>query len=140
MTLYTVNDIYPDKDFAWEVAAEDLTLSPSEHSHLMSSIAQLVYTLSYKSAIDHDHTAFKVLTVNGESPIGVVTLQGSGLSITGDGGELTLNLLQTSSGGDIVGMRNVNPDRQHTTVRVSSSNVALTDASEAIVFVAETLN
>lgn len=65
MTLYTINGVYPDKDFNFDVTAEDLQLVPEEHIHEMTEISGLTAAIAGKALSTHTHVGVSQISTGG---------------------------------------------------------------------------
>ena len=61
MKLYTINNLYPDQDFAFTIDAAGLGLSPISHTHAISSVDELSDHLDGKADVDHTHICVATL-------------------------------------------------------------------------------
>lgn len=128
MTLYTINGNYPDKNFNFAITSEDLGLAQVVHGHAISDINNLDYRLNLKSELDHTHEAFRKLNVDNQEVVGNITIEGVLVDVGVNGSVIELDLNLTGQ-GDIIGFKNTNPKRKHTTTRISTSQVLVSDDS-----------
>lgn len=85
MILYTINGVYPDRNFNFSVNAEDLGLIPEVHTHVQANVDGLAAALGNLSAVDHTHIMVNTLysTTAGAEPVVV------GISATEVSGNVT---------------------------------------------------
>lgn len=81
MVLYTINGVYPDKNFNFTVDAEDLQLVPEDHIHTTSEIQGFSTSISGKARAVHSHTAVTHLTTGNEEDVDILTL--NSVAVTG---------------------------------------------------------
>ena len=77
MLLYTINGVYPDKNFNFVVTATPLGLVPAVHTHAISAVEDLQLTLDGLEESVHTHPGITILYA-GEDPEfqDAITLQG----------------------------------------------------------------
>ncbi|MPM40254.1 hypothetical protein SDC9_86894 [bioreactor metagenome] len=111
--LYTINGLYPDRNFAFTLRAAGLGIAPMEHFHAIGDVRELSGTLAGKSDIGHTHVALPAINAGTTRLTGTVTLAaGNGASVSRTGNTITVGTapVQTGVAG---GFRNANPARRH---------------------------
>ena len=77
MTLYTINGVYPDKNFNFTVTASDLGLVPESHEHAMTEVTGLTAALASKAPEVHSHTCVTHLSTGSEADNDTIYLTSS---------------------------------------------------------------
>lgn len=111
--LYTINGLYPDRNFAFTLTAAGLGIAPKEHLHAVGDVRELAGTLAAKSGVGHTHVALPAINAGTTRLTGTVTLaSGSGAFISRTGNTITIGVTPVQTGA-VGGFRNVNPARRH---------------------------
>ena len=111
--LYTINGLYPDRNFAFTLTATGLGIAPKAHLHVIGDVRELSGTLAGKSDIGHTHVALPAIDAGESRLTGTVTLaSGSGASISRTGKTITIGTAPVPTGA-VGGFRNANPARRH---------------------------
>ena len=136
--LYTINNVYPNKDFAFSLSASDLGMAETEHLHVINDVPKLLKALNDKSTIVHTHSALPSLLIGESRMNGDLELTGEGaISVTLSGNKVIINTSPTST-GIIAAFKNVNPQRRHSMLKFYiGSEVSVTDDSEILNFTEE---
>lgn len=131
MFLYTINGLYPDKNFNFTLTTENMGLSPVEHEHVEDNVISLVNTLNGKADIDHSHNyvvglcgdevnAPTAFTITVSTAIGA-TNQAT-IALTNN--TLTINYVSPST-GNVYGFKESNPNNGKVIVQFYSGNDAV---------------
>ncbi len=111
--LYTINGLYPDRNFAFTLTAAGLGIAPREHLHAIGDIHGLSRELAAKSALNHTHAALPAINAGEFRLTGNVTLaSGNGISVSATGNALAIGAAPGRA-GSVAGFRNANPARRH---------------------------
>lgn len=111
--LYTINGLYPDRNFAFTLTAAGLGIAPKEHLHAIGNVRGLAGTLAAKSGVGHTHVALPAINAGSARLTGTVTLaSGSGAFISRTGNTITIGVTPVPT-GVAAGFRNANPARRH---------------------------
>ncbi|MGE4300401.1 MAG: hypothetical protein AB7F40_02235 [Victivallaceae bacterium] len=111
--LYTINGLYPDRNFAFTLTAAGLGIAPREHLHAIGDVHGLSRELAAKSALNHTHIALPAINAGGFRLTGNVTLaSGNGVSVSAAGNALAIGAMPGRV-GTVTGFRNANPARRH---------------------------
>ena len=111
--LYTINGLYPDRNFAFTLTAVGLGIAPKEHLHVVGDVRELAGTLAAKSGVGHTHVALPAINVGSARLTGTVTLaSGNGASVSQTGNTITIGVTPVQA-GTVGGFRNANPARRH---------------------------
>ena len=134
MKLYTINNNYPDRNFAFTLTATAMGFAPSSHEHVIANITGASQALAGKADLDHDHD--RVITLYGATPsegTAVVTLTAqvssgsSPASVSLSGQTITLDYESTQT-GDVLGILEVNPNSEKILVQFFSGILTAVDA------------
>ena len=110
--LYTINGLYPDRNFAFTLTAAGLGIAPKEHLHAIGNVHGLSSKLAEKSALKHTHIALPAITAGGSRLTGNVTLaSGNGVSVSRTDNTISVGGSPVST-GTVAGFRNANPARR----------------------------
>lgn len=111
--LYTINGLYPDRNFAFTLTAAGLGIAPKEHFHAIGDVHGLSRELAAKSALNHTHAALPAISAGEFRLTGNVTLaSGNGVSVSATGNALAIGATPGRA-GSVAGFRNANPARRH---------------------------
>jgi len=111
--LYTINGLYPDRNFAFTLTAAGLGIAPREHLHAIGDVHGLSRELAAKSALNHTHAALPAINTGEFRLTGNVTLaSGNGVSVSATGNALAV-WATPGRAGSVAGFRNANPARRH---------------------------
>ena len=111
--LYTINGLYPDRNFAFTLTAVGLGIAPREHLHAIGDVHGLSRELAAKSALNHTHAALPAISAGEFRLTGNVTLaSGNGVSVSATDNALAIGATPGRT-GSVAGFRNANPDRRH---------------------------
>ncbi len=111
--LYTINGLYPDRNFAFTLGAAGLGIAPKEHLHTIGDISELVGALAGKSGIGHTHVALPAIDAGSARLTGIVSLaSGGGASVSRTYNTVSIGVTPVQT-GVVGGFRNANPARRH---------------------------
>jgi len=111
--LYTINGLYPDRNFAFTLTAAGLGIAPREHLHVIGDVRELAGTLTGKSDIGHTHVALPAIDAGEFRLTGNVTLASeSGASVLRTYNTVSIGVTPVQTGA-VGGFRNANPARRH---------------------------
>ena len=111
--LYTINGLYPDRNFAFTLTAAGLGIAPREHLHAIGDIHGLSRELAAKSALNHTHAVLPAISAGEFRLTGNVTLaSGNGVSVALTGDTLAIGATPGRA-GSVAGFRNANSARRH---------------------------
>ena len=108
--LYTINGLYPDRNFAFTLTAAQLGMAPAEHGHAIADVLELPNALADKSAAGHTHVALPSLNIGSEKLTHTITLTGAAIAQTN--GVISIGAAPAQT-GIVGGFRNANPARRH---------------------------
>lgn len=139
MKLYHISGIYPDINFNWNLTPERLGFSDVDHSHNITDVLEITTLLNTKADSNHSHTNFmSEIKVDSVSLAESIELSTVNLTMnTTSGIEFDLNL---TTSGDVIGIKNVNPNRQHTTICYQMTDFKILDDSLSLMFIPEISN
>jgi hypothetical protein len=111
--LYTINGLYPDRNFAFTLTAAGLGIAPREHLHAIGDVHGLSRELAAKSALNHTHIALPAINAGEFRLTGNVTLaSGNGVSVSRTDNTISVGGSPVPT-GTVAGFRNANPARRH---------------------------
>lgn len=108
--LYTINGLYPNKNFAFTLTVAQLGMSPVVHGHAIADVLELPKALAAKSDAGHTHVALPSLNIGTEKLTHTITLTGA--VITQTNGVISIGAAPAQT-GIVGGFRNANPARRH---------------------------
>ena len=142
MILYTINNIYPDKNFCFTINATNLGLATTEHKHVIDNFINLKNTLALYSEKDHTHQRLDSLKINNEVLLNEITISQSGNFYVSIKDEHTMLLeFRSEKQNKIGGLKNSNPNKAHNILKLwtgegISENI---DESELIILKGDNL-
>jgi len=111
--LYTINGLYPDRNFAFTLTAAGLGIAPKEHLHAIGDVHGLSKELAEKSALNHTHIALPAINAGEFWLTGSITLAaGTGASVLRTYNKISIGMTPVQTGA-VGGFRNANPARRH---------------------------
>ncbi|OQA82003.1 MAG: Phage tail repeat like protein [Lentisphaerae bacterium ADurb.Bin242] len=133
--LYTINGLYPDRNFAFTLRAAGLGIAPKEHLHGIGDVRELSGTLAGKSDIGHTHVALPAINAGESRLTGSVTLAaGSGASVLRTYNKISIGVTPVQAGA-VGGFRNANPARRHSRLLFFAGDKrSATGAAEYFIF------
>lgn len=135
MILYTINNVYPDKNFQFTVNAEKLGLVPLNHEHEIDEIEDLKDSLNSKSLKIHAHQMLKSIRIDDITITNEIEMTfGKDLSISVQDKNINFEFLSKKT-NNITGLRNSNPKRMQNILKFYTGNEFKNDDdSEIIIF------
>ena len=111
--LYTINGLYPDRNFAFTLTATGLGIAPKAHLHVIGDIRELSGTLTNKADIGHTQVARPAIDAGESRLTGSITLAaGTGASVLRTYNKISIGVTPVQTGA-VAGFRNANPARRH---------------------------
>jgi hypothetical protein len=133
--LYTINNIYPDMNFAFTLTAGTLGLAPLAHTHGIGDISQLADELNGKADGGHQHEAVPAVIVDRDRLTGNITLTGAGSVAANKSGSIITIASAPAQSGNVAAFRNANPARRHTMLKLFFGDCRSIDSdSENLIF------
>lgn len=128
MILYTINNVYPDKNFCFTIDARNLGLVSTEHTHVINNFRNLKNTLALYSDKDHPHQRLDSLKVNDTVLLNEITINQSGNCYVSIKDEHTILLeFRSEKQNKIGGLKNSNPNKAHNILKLWTGNLSETD-------------
>lgn len=128
MILYTINNVYPDKNFCFTIDARNLGLVSTEHTHVINNFRNLKNKLALYSDKDHPHQRLDSLKVNDTVLLNEITINQNGNCYVSIKDEHTILLEFRSEKQDkIGGLKNSNPNKAHNILKLWTGNLSETD-------------
>ncbi|MDD3155842.1 MAG: hypothetical protein PHS41_13365 [Victivallaceae bacterium] len=111
--LYTINGLYPDRNFAFTLTAAGLGFAPTAHLHVIGDVRELAGILAGKSDLGHTHAALPAIIAGTTRLTGNVTLAAAnGVTVAVTDHTLAIGTTPERT-GTVAGFRNANPARRH---------------------------
>lgn len=141
MILYTINNVYPDKNFNFTIIATDIGLANKFHEHELIDLTNLNEAfINVLADQGHDHEKLDSIVVNSVPVMGAIKItpeKNLTLSVTGDVCKFSYNPVKS---GIIKGFKNSNPNRQNISMKFFTGEKYFNDNdSEFIVFMEDTI-
>lgn len=128
MILYTINNVYPDKNFCFTIDARNLGLVSTEHTHVINNFRNLKNTLALYSDKDHPHQRLDSLKVNDTVLLNEITINQSGNCYVSIKDEHTILLeFRSEKQNKIGGLKNSNPNKAHNILKLWTGNLSETE-------------
>lgn len=128
MILYTINNVYPDKNFCFTIDARNLGLVATEHTHVINNFRNLKNTLELYSDKDHPHQRLDSLKINDNVLLNEITINQSGNFYVSIKDEHTILLeFRAEKQNKIGGLKNSNPNKAHNILKLWTGNLSETD-------------
>lgn len=128
MYLYTINGIYPDKQFHFTLSNMNMGLAPEEHTHTINNISQLSSSLNNKASINHTHNYVTGLTGEEVEAPTAITLTTSTTTDTSNNATIsltnqtiTINYVSPET-GIVTGFKEMNPNNGKALIQFYSGN------------------
>lgn len=140
MILYTINNVYPDKNFCFTIDAKNLGLVETEHTHVINNFRDLKNTLALYSEEEHAHQKLDSIKVNDNVLLNEIEINRKGninLSVKNDVLILEFKSERTNVIG---GLKNSNPNKSQNILKLWTGNLFENDDdSEFIIFKGDNL-
>lgn len=141
MILYTINNVYPDKNFNFTLNANDIGLANKFHEHELNDLTDLnAAFINILADQGHDHEKLDSIVVNSIPVMGAIKIipeKNLILSVSNDVCKFSYNPVKS---GTIKGFKNLNPNRQNVSMKFFTGEKYLNDNdSEFIVFMEDTI-
>ena len=139
MILYTINNVYPDKNFNFTLNANNMGFAPVSHKHAVDEVEGLADALDAKAQAEHSHTGvYELYNGSRQDPStyegGAFSIAATGtatVSVSGGttangmvhGGTVTINYNSPQT-NRIGGMLEKNPDAARKIVQFYTGSLA----------------
>lgn len=145
MQLFTLNGVYPNKDFDWIVNPESLGFSDESHFHVIQNIDELSSQLENKIEIDHNHIEYiRHITINSSNIYGSISIIFNNINYSILNNNLTITIDNLADETSIVGINNVNNTLQNkhhqtTTYDIGTELTPIANDTQVLFFLTDNL-